>query len=57
LRDAVRRHPDVALGALAQLSETISRLSDEMEELRFLDLDQRRCAPYAVALAARGKYG
>jgi CRP/FNR family cyclic AMP-dependent transcriptional regulator len=41
LREAVRRDPDVALRALAQLGETIAKLSDEMEELRFLELDER----------------
>jgi len=41
LRDAIRRDPDIALRALAQLGETIVHLTDEMEELRFLDLDER----------------
>jgi CRP-like cAMP-binding protein len=41
LRKAVRSDPDVALRALAQLGETIAKLSDEMEELRFLELDER----------------
>jgi len=41
LRDAIRLHPAVALKALAELGETVSRLSDEIEELRFLDLDER----------------
>ena len=37
----MRRDPGVALRALAQLGETIAKLSDEMEELRFLELDER----------------
>lgn len=41
LQDAVRSNPGVALEALAQLGETIAKLSDEIEELRFLDLDER----------------
>jgi CRP-like cAMP-binding protein len=41
LRDAIRSHPDIALGALAHLGDTIARLSDEMEELRFVNLDER----------------
>jgi CRP/FNR family transcriptional regulator len=41
LREAIRSHPDVALAALAQLGDTIAKLSDEMEELRFMDLDER----------------
>ena len=41
LRESVRRDPGVALRALAQLGETIAKLSDEMEELRFLELDER----------------
>jgi len=41
LRDTIRRDPDIALRALAQLGETIGHLTDEMEELRFLDLDER----------------
>jgi CRP/FNR family transcriptional regulator len=41
LRGAVRANPPAVLAALAQLGETISQLSDEMEELRFLDLDER----------------
>ena len=41
LREIVRRDPAVALRALAQLGETIVHLSDEMEELRFLELDER----------------
>src|SRR6202007_2034444 len=41
LRDAIRSNPGVALGALAHLGETIAKLSDEIEELRFLDLDER----------------
>jgi CRP/FNR family transcriptional regulator, cyclic AMP receptor protein len=38
---SIRSHPRVALEALAQLGETIVKLSDEIEELRFLDLDER----------------
>lgn len=41
LRDAIRRDPALALRALAELGETIGRLTDEMEELRFHDLDER----------------
>ena len=41
LRDAIGRDPAVALRALAQLGATIAQLTDEMEELRFLDLDER----------------
>jgi CRP/FNR family cyclic AMP-dependent transcriptional regulator len=41
LRDIIRAHPEVAMGALAQLGATISQLSDELEETRFLDLDDR----------------
>ena len=41
LRDAIRRDPALALRALAEQGETIGRLTDEMEELRFLDLDER----------------
>jgi len=41
LREAIRRDPTVALRALAQLGSTIAQLSDELEELRFLQLDER----------------
>lgn len=41
LRDVIRRDPAIALRALAQLGETIAHLTDEMEELRFLDLEER----------------
>ncbi len=41
LRAAIRAHPDIVLGALAQMSETIAKLSDELEETRYLDLDER----------------
>jgi CRP/FNR family transcriptional regulator len=41
LQEAIRSNPDIALGALAQLGDTICKLSDEMEELRFLGLDER----------------
>ncbi|HXZ54760.1 MAG TPA: Crp/Fnr family transcriptional regulator [Burkholderiales bacterium] len=41
LRETVRRDPTVALRALAQLGGTIADLSDELEEFRFLQLDER----------------
>jgi CRP/FNR family transcriptional regulator len=41
LRDAIRRDPALALRVLAELGETIGRLTDEMEELRFHGLDER----------------
>ena len=41
LREAIRLDPALALRALAELGETIGRLTDEMEELRFLELDER----------------
>jgi CRP/FNR family transcriptional regulator len=41
LRAVIQANPDVVLGALAQLGETISKLSDELEEMRYLDLDER----------------
>jgi CRP/FNR family cyclic AMP-dependent transcriptional regulator len=41
LRDRLRREPAVALGAIARLGELVGNLTDELEELRFLDLDER----------------
>jgi CRP/FNR family transcriptional regulator, cyclic AMP receptor protein len=41
MRRLFRAEPELALGALACLGELVSRLSDELEELRFLDLDRR----------------
>jgi CRP-like cAMP-binding protein len=41
LRAVIQANPDVVLGALAQLGETISKLSDELEEMRYLELDER----------------
>lgn len=41
LRQAISRDPALALRALVELGETIGRLTDEMEDLRFHDLDER----------------
>ncbi len=41
LREVLRSSPELALRALAHLGGLLSQLTDELEELRFLDLDGR----------------
>lgn len=51
VRAALVAQPKAALAALAQLGDLVGRLTDEIEELRFADLDTR----VLRALARRGR--
>lgn len=51
VRSTLVARPQAALSALAQLGELVGRLTDEIEELRFADLDTRLLR----ALARRGR--
>lgn len=51
VRAALEARPQAALSALAQLGDLVGRLTDEIEELRFADLDTR----VLRVLARRGR--